>query len=80
MKYAIAIALLALELAGCSSRQVAWPWNKPQGVPLTKPTSQDANVVLAEAPAKPAPMPGRAQNETRDDGRHRRYTPHIVLD
>jgi len=60
MKYAIAIALLALELAGCSNRQVAWPWNKPQGVPLTKPTSQDANVVFADAPAKPAPLPTSA--------------------
>ena len=60
MKYAIALALLALELAGCSDRQVAWPWNKPQGVPLTKPTSQDANVVFAEAPAKPAPAPASA--------------------
>jgi parvulin-like peptidyl-prolyl isomerase len=60
MKYAIALALLALELAGCSNRQVAWPWNKPQGVPLTKPTSQDANAVFAGAPAKPAPMPAPA--------------------
>ena len=60
MKYAIAIALLTLEMAGCSNRQVAWPWNKPQGVPLTKPTSQDANAVFAGAPAKPAPMPAPA--------------------
>ena len=57
MKYAIALALLAVELAGCSGRQTAWPWNKPQGVPLTKPTSQDANVVFAAAPAKSAPAP-----------------------
>jgi parvulin-like peptidyl-prolyl isomerase len=56
MKYAIALALLAVELAGCSGRQTAWPWSKPQGVPLTKPTSQDANVVFADAPAKPAPV------------------------
>ena len=60
MKYAIALVLLALELAGCSGRQSAWPWNKPQGVPLTKPTSQDANVVFAEAPAAPAPAPAPA--------------------
>jgi parvulin-like peptidyl-prolyl isomerase len=57
MKYAIALVLLALELAGCSNRQVAWPWNRPQGMPLTKPTSQDANVVFAEAPAKSSPAP-----------------------
>jgi parvulin-like peptidyl-prolyl isomerase len=57
MKYAIALALLAVELAGCSGRQTAWPWNRPQGVPLTKPTSQDANVVFAAAPAKSAPAP-----------------------
>ncbi len=65
MKYAIALALLALELAGCSSRQVAWPWNKPQGVPMTKPTSQDANVVFAEAPAKsPLMSPDASRGES----------------
>ena len=80
MKYAIAIVLLALELAGCSGRQVAWPWNKPQGVPLTKPSSQDANVVFAVAPAPttaaapvvaaaPAPAPAKSPLMSPDAGR-----------
>ncbi len=80
MKYAIAIALLALELAGCSSRQSAWPWNKPQGVPLTKPTSQDANVVFAESSAKHAPAPAGTPDASRGESAGTAQTPAPAAD
>lgn len=47
--------LLAIGLAGCSGRRASW-WNKPQGVPVTRPTSQDPNVTFADPAPAPAPV------------------------
>ncbi len=49
--------LLVIGLAGCSGRRASW-WNKPQGVPITRPTSQDPNITFADpAPVAVAAVP-----------------------
>jgi len=39
----IAVVSLSAQLAGCSWVREVWPWGKEDSVPVTRPTSEDAN-------------------------------------
>ncbi|MGB2821462.1 MAG: hypothetical protein WBF17_10800, partial [Phycisphaerae bacterium] len=57
-RYAIAIALLAGQLAGCSWVRKVWPWGSEDEVPVTRPTSEDANVPEPATPLSGTPAGG----------------------
>ena len=54
----IATTALAAIVAGCSSADKPWPWHRDEGgVPVTRPTTEDANALAAIAARPPASQP-----------------------